>query len=501
MKHFKKFGKRIVAVFLAVVIVCSVVFSDYEDVNATGLDPISYFTYWDLIYSLGYATGYDITYRNMDFSADIGSRKSGKEVWEEFCDSFYETLVSGGQYTGDLLDPLLDKLKVLPEIATASGLVVAQDLWDALKDYFACEVQEAVSVNVDDYAPISEALPYRYVYSITNFYAGTYYVGYASSSSALQLVYTFYKNTFNAYAISSFPFSLSYYSSNENYTWNNTIENLRVHLRNGYYYCSVYAAGNTESFSFPGKEVSDILSYIDSLPVGAAVDINAPVIDVSNSAESACPEEVPEVIPWETHPAIPDGWRVVYPQEDPDPEKKPDLVPGLVPISPDIISPEDPDSTEDPGSSEDPDENKDPATLPEGWENWAIDPDTGFLINPQTGLLIDPATGQVIDPETGESVDPSNSPGLIGDVGGSIKELFPFCIPFDIIKLIKGMQADKAPPVFHFEYYFDSIDYTFTIDVDLSDYDKYIQIFRFGMEVFWVLALMFLTVKVSALFV
>lgn len=63
------------------------------------------------------------------------------------------------------------------------------------------------------------------------------------------------------------------------------------------------------------------------------------------------------------------------------------------------------------------------------------------------------------------------------------------------------MKADKSPPVFHFEFYFKTIDYNFVVDVDLTDYEKYIQIFRFGMQIFWIIALMFLTVKVSNLFV
>ena len=122
-----------------------------------------------------------------------------------------------------------------------------------------------------------------------------------------------------------------------------------------------------------------------------------------------------------------------------------------------------------------------------------IDPETGYDIDPETGKLIDPETGKLIDR------DMSDTPNKLLKYG-DVRKIFPFCIPFDIVDMIRGLRAEKAPPVFHFDYYFKGIDYTFTVDVDLSDYEKYVKLFRGGMVIFFVFALMWLTVKVSKFF-
>ena len=69
-----------------------------------------------------------------------------------------------------------------------------------------------------------------------------------------------------------------------------------------------------------------------------------------------------------------------------------------------------------------------------------------------------------------------------------------------MVELIRGMSADRKPPHFVFKHRFDKINYTFKVDVDLSDYDKYIKLFRYGMQVLYVLALMFLTARISNYF-
>ena len=227
----------------------------------------------------------------------------------------------------------------------------------------------------------------------------------------------------------------------------------------------------------------------------------------------ACPAEVPDVQPWIKNPAIPDEWRIIKPGENPkkDPNEKPDFIPGIIPFKP--KTPEKPGGTETEETEttekpeEKPDKDKDkkkkPAYCP------IINPETGNVIDPETGLDIDPETGKLIDPETGKLIDPDDAGsggggggGIADKLGkyGDITKLFPFCIPFDIVNLIKGMSAEKAPPVFHFKYYFKSINYTFKVDVDLSKYAKYIKLFRYGMQIFYILALMFMTIRISKLF-
>ena len=69
-----------------------------------------------------------------------------------------------------------------------------------------------------------------------------------------------------------------------------------------------------------------------------------------------------------------------------------------------------------------------------------------------------------------------------------------------MVELIRGMSAERKPPHFVLKHRFDKINYTFKVDVDLSDYDKYIKLFRYGMQVLYVLALMFLTARISNYF-
>ena len=102
---------------------------------------------------------------------------------------------------------------------------------------------------------------------------------------------------------------------------------------------------------------------------------------------------------------------------------------------------------------------------------------------------------------TGKKVDKNkiknrvkNLPSIASGAG-NITKYFPFCIPWDMIALIKSMNASKKAPVFHFEHYFEAINYNFVIDVNLEDYWKYIKIFRWGMTIFFVIGLFFVTVK------
>lgn len=190
-------------------------------------------------------------------------------------------------------------------------------------------------------------------------------------------------------------------------------------------------------------------------------------------------------------------------------------LPAAIPIFADMGTKPDPEpDTEEPTENPDKDDDKKqdssettgsvfPMINPDTGNY--VDPKTGYDIDPDTGYLIDPKTGDLIDPESGEVVQPGSGGGSGSGSGGSgvsppgkfsnITKCFPFCIPWDIMTLIKSMNADKKAPHFTFEYHFESIDYTFKIDVDMSDYWKYIKIFRWGMTIFFIIGLFFLTVK------
>ena len=218
----------------------------------------------------------------------------------------------------------------------------------------------------------------------------------------------------------------------------------------------------------------------------------------------ACPKEVPDVSPWIKHTDVPDEWRIVKPDEIPDPDDNDgDALPVVIPIHP--AKPEKPSETETEESTEKPDKDKskDPSVIINPSTGNQIDPNTGLDIDPDTGYLIDPDTGDLIDPNTGKKVDKNkiknrvkNLPSIASGAG-NITKYFPFCIPWDIVALIKTMNAQKSPPVFHFEHYFKAIDYNFVVDVNLEDYWKYIKIFRWGLTIFFIIGLFFLTDKLT----
>lgn len=499
-------------VVMSVALIFGVVVSDYNQVKATGVEELLYYTYWDLVNSLFAATGFEMSIDDKVLQ-DKANRVSGEQMWQAFC---YDVKNQIG-----MTEELGEELADLIFNATAEGIKMSPELFKALGAAFNYSVSASQTYEecVDQYCPVNASYPYRY-YNQVNFNGTILNYGFATSKPVTLCYYDVLSSDgqSEAYqsgiAYSTEPFKL-YVNSDRIYD--------SISCNGFYYRCwgtTGYLASGASAFGnisiLGGVCLSSFeygwtfADYINNV-LATGGDIASTSLDdiISFTQVAACPAEVPETIPWEVHPSIPDGWRIVDPNEDP--EKQPDVLPGVIPFP--IIPPgKDPDSTEDPDNTEDPESTQSPEVNPHpgiqinpvtGNEidpstGLDIDPETGYLIYPGTGQLINPETGEVIDPETGEvtSIDPVISGGY-----GDITKLFPFCIPFDLINLVKGMKADKSPPVFHFEFYFESINYNFVVDVDLTDYEKYIQIFRFGMQVFWIIALMFLTVKVSNLFV
>lgn len=127
-------------------------------------------------------------------------------------------------------------------------------------------------------------------------------------------------------------------------------------------------------------------------------------------------------------------------------------------------------------------------------------------------LQPDPKPDPKPDPEPGSEPDSEpdseTDPGVLPDIADSVgnwKNLFPFCIPWDIMTMVRMLNTDRAAPKWHFEHEFKTIGskglgggkviYKLVIDVDMADYWKYIKIFRWGQTVFFIIGLFFLTVK------
>lgn len=488
----KKIFKRGVPLFMALLVLLGVTFTSFESVNATGAEEFLYYTYWDLMTSVFAAQGYDMQIKDSVVN-DHGV--TGKQVWNNF-KTWVKTNVKA----------VYDEVTLLPKAVTAEGIKMSQELWDAFRDYAAyCSSGSSNLYIQNQHFEMRDILN-----SVTGMDIPDDHTYKIDSKTSAWLICATY-NKYNGYP--------TYYLVGASRSWGTLGDAYIDSYGDLCLSCAsanVSATGIRFSVSDTGKflesyeQYNTTFSYLSNQTVktlwrdGVTIDSNSDIYSIVS--QGACPAEVPDVTPWIKNPAIPDEWRIVQPNEDPkkDPDSNPEKLPVIIPFKP--PKPEDPkkpDSTEDTNPDKDKDKEKKPAVNP------IINPETGNVIDPETGLDIDPNTGKLIDPDTGKLINPDDGGSGGGGEGGiadklgkygDITKLFPFCIPFDIVNLIKGMSAEKAPPVFHFKYYFKSINYTFKVDVDLSQYAKYIKLFRYGMQIFYILALMFMTIRISKLF-
>lgn len=499
----KRIFKKIVPILLSILIVVGVVFSSYDTAKATGMEEYLYVTYWDMMNTLYAMCGYNMKVSDTQINTH---GVTGKQAWNNFTSFVENTAKVHWKLYSDVGKAAVEELKNLVSTATEKGISMSQDLFDMLKDVFGYQVTNSTGENLNRFDTSSASSVVKMITAACGIQSGLYansgVVEDVCNGYALNIVkdsggqYSIFTNK-KGYVVKDYVYSAS------QKVWVNL-----VYIYDGKEADS--GAKNALWVSSDGKCSADgAYPYSARAPVTWVIKngafAGADVVSAQVSA-GACPKEVPDVQPWIKSPAIPDEWRIIKPGENPkkDPDEKPDFIPGIIPFKP--KTPQKPDGTEDPEKPK-PDRDKDKKKKP-AW-NPIINPQTGNVIDPETGLDIDPETGKLIDPETGKLIDPDDAGsggggggGIADKLGkyGDITKLFPFCIPFDIVNLIKGMSAEKAPPVFHFKYYFKSINYTFKVDVDLSKYAKYIKLFRYGMQIFYILALMFMTIRISKLF-
>lgn len=475
----KRIIKRVAPILMALVIVSGTVFTNLQVAHATGVEPILYYTYWDLISTLYATCGYETT---VDENVVNNHGVTGKQVWDNFC-TWVELHVKA--HNELFLKPAVEELKNLVNTATDKGVSLSQDLYDLLKECFAEQVEYESATNCFDTSSVDT------VYNEL--------IAWTGASSDFQdvdklkkiaryvvedgLVLNILIDSAGRYLI--FCGSSIYYLSGLN------VDKRVCYLDSdgneqflGAYQVWVQPY-NKSCYDYTGSVYGQYWvirngQFVANDTVGAQV------------SAGACPKEVPDVSPWIKNPAIPDEWRIVRPGETPnpdeDPDDNPDVLPFVIPIHPPTI---------------DPDPDPDPDPKPDGKDDKEKDTETDIvppIPHPDTDIdPVPPPDNTEDNTEDDDDIDPDPVPAITSKYG-DITKLFPFCIPFDLVKLIKGLSAKKAPPVFHFEYKFKAIHYNFVVDVDLSDYEKYIKIFRYGMQIFYVIALMFMTVRLSELF-
>lgn len=496
----KRIRKKVIPLFVALLILVGVPLTSYEEVKATGVEEYLYYTYWDLMNSLYAMTGYDMKISENEIK---NHGVSGKQAWKNFTSFVDNTAKIHWKLYSDAGSSAMKELKNLVNTVTQKGISISQELYDMLQDVFGYQVSNSEKLNKFDTSSASSVV--KMITAVCGIQSGLY-----ANSGVVE-------DVCNGYALNIVKDSGGQYS---------IFTNKKGYVVKDYVYSASQKVWVNLVYVYDGKEIDSgaknaLWVNVDgkcssegAYPYSARAPVTwvikngafagADVVSAQVSA-GACPKEVPDVSPWIKHTDVPDEWRIVKPDEvpDPDDDNDGDALPVVIPIHP--AKPDKPSETETEESTEKPDKDKskDPSVIINPSTGNQIDPNTGLDIDPDTGYLIDPDTGDLIDPNTGKKVDKNkiknrvkNLPSIASGAG-NITKYFPFCIPWDIVALIKTMNAQKSPPVFHFEYYFKAIDYNFVVDVNLEDYWKYIKIFRWGLTIFFIIGLFFLTDKLT----
>lgn len=497
MGKIQQINKRVTPIIVALGIVLSVVFGSYDTARAAGVEELFYYTYFDLMSGLFAETGVHFGLKDDYYTKS--DRVSGKQVWDNFC-TWVEYKARVAALPVEIVNKtVFDELKNLPNMVTSAGAKMSEKLSELLAkvlpefasdssygngsgNYPGIDSFESAAAIIAAVCGVSvDSVPHYGSFSENdhlNIYKTDYSICIFERDEIIDCMSGGYFRFTNGNYYPSIAglqfkdggFTGDHIYSSSSATWI---------VKNGVF---TGADGTSINDYAKVKTVDDNTVYVPGVGYKTNWDIWKDI--VNDKAATDAEEEV-----WNSR------YNFDNDNKDDKEKKKKDNEKDKLPVAIPIIPFKKPDSS-------DKDKDKDTEQSTEKTSaSPIINPKTGNVIDPETGYDIDPETGKLIDPETGKLIDrdmSDTSSKLLKY--GDIRKVFPFCIPFDIVDMIRGLRAEKAPPVFHFDYYFKGIDYTFTVDVDLSDYDKYIKLFRGGMVIFFVLALMWLTVKVSKFF-
>ncbi len=112
---------------------------------------------------------------------------------------------------------------------------------------------------------------------------------------------------------------------------------------------------------------------------------------------------------------------------------------------------------------------------------------------PSAQAAPEPVPDPFPDPEIepAEDIDPDTQ-GMTADLTG----IFPFCIPFDLIRLLRALDADPVCPEFDIPVVIPALDYEEHVKINLGFMDSGMQVFRIGELGCFIISLMFATRKV-----
>ncbi len=105
--------------------------------------------------------------------------------------------------------------------------------------------------------------------------------------------------------------------------------------------------------------------------------------------------------------------------------------------------------------------------------------------------------GTTPDPDPGKDPTPGTDPDVdMSSYKVDLQGIFPFCIPFDFIALLKVLDAEPVAPCFEFPVVIPALGYEETVRLDMSIFDDVAEVMRLCETVSFIIFLMFATSKV-----
>ena len=514
LQRVKKFFRlHMFPVVLSVAIIGGVVFGSYYRVYATGMEELFYYTYFDLMSGLFAETGVHFGLKDDYYTKS--DRVSGKQVWDNFCTWVEEKAKTLALPVEVVNKTVFNELKDLPNTVTSAGAKMSSQLSELLAKILPTFADATADTgnffddsSFENYAKVIAGICGTAVASVPHygrFGANSGYGGNTGESRSYLLNIVEYDNSYYIFE-DSFYFESAFLKNGGfcvlGADWGRSgINSIQFDLSARSYSVGVLF------YPYPDTGCNWIVRNGSVVSAdGTSINDYANVKTLHDGSVWVPGEGFKDS--WAVWDAIKDNvttdeeekaWNSRYNFDDKDDKekKKKDNKKDKLPVAIPIIPFEKPDSTEKDTEkdTEKGTESDVPGKNPGSSKNPMINPDTGHYIDPDTGYDIDPDTGKLIDPDTGELIDP-NIPST-ADKAGNWKRLFPFCIPWDMMELVKMMKAEKKAPRFTFKYTFEKINYTWVVDVNMADYWKYIKIFRWGMTIFFIIGLFFLTTKIT----
>ncbi len=100
-------------------------------------------------------------------------------------------------------------------------------------------------------------------------------------------------------------------------------------------------------------------------------------------------------------------------------------------------------------------------------------------------------------PEAVPKPDPGPQPDIdAGSYKVNLTNVFPFCLPFDFIRLLDALDAEPVTPVFEFPFVVPALGIDMTVTLDMSFLEPAMEVFRMGETICFVILLIVLTQRV-----